>query len=99
MICLDDCKHPSKSNHLFQNTGHILLRKLLCAKSDSLNIRCPLKMRMDNGPELVSPTLAQWAKEHDVVLEFKANTKCLYRTFKPDVPNRSAGFLPVQNIE
>lgn len=30
----------------------------------------PLKMRMDNGPELVSLTLAQWAEEHGVVLEF-----------------------------
>ena len=30
----------------------------------------PLKMRMDNGPELVSLTLAQWAEEHGVILEF-----------------------------
>ncbi|EIX9370734.1 IS3 family transposase [Klebsiella pneumoniae] len=36
----------------------------------------PLKMRMDNGPELVSLTLAQWAQwaqwaeEHGVMLEF-----------------------------
>jgi len=30
----------------------------------------PLKMRMDNGPELVSLTLAQWAEEHGVTLEF-----------------------------
>ncbi|HHA1475622.1 IS3 family transposase [Enterobacter cloacae] len=30
----------------------------------------PLKMRMDNGPELVSLTLAQWAEEHGVMLEF-----------------------------
>ncbi|WP_117590696.1 IS3 family transposase [Pectobacterium brasiliense] len=30
----------------------------------------PLKMRMDNGPELVSLTLAQWAEEHGVALEF-----------------------------
>lgn len=29
----------------------------------------PLKMRMDNGPELVSLALAQWAEEHDVQLE------------------------------
>ena len=27
-------------------------------------------MRMDNGPELVSLTLAQWAEEHGVMLEF-----------------------------
>lgn len=30
----------------------------------------PLKMRMDNGPELISLTLAQWAEEHSVMLEF-----------------------------
>lgn len=30
----------------------------------------PLKIRMDNGPELISLTLAQWAEEHDVVLDF-----------------------------
>jgi len=33
--------------------------------------RCyPLKLRMDNGPELISLTLAQWAEEHGVALEF-----------------------------
>lgn len=30
----------------------------------------PLKMRMDNGPELISVALAQWAEEHRVMLEF-----------------------------
>ncbi|PTA87762.1 IS3 family transposase [Kluyvera sp. Nf5] len=30
----------------------------------------PLKMRMDNGPELILLTLAQWAEEHGVMLEF-----------------------------
>lgn len=30
----------------------------------------PLKMRMDNGPELALLTLAQWAKEHGIILEF-----------------------------
>jgi putative transposase len=30
----------------------------------------PLKMRMDNGPELSSLALAQWAEEHGVLLEF-----------------------------
>lgn len=30
----------------------------------------PLKIRMDNGPELVSQMLAQWAEDHGVVLEF-----------------------------
>ena len=30
----------------------------------------PLKLRMDNWPEFISLTLAQWAEEHDVQLEF-----------------------------
>ncbi len=30
----------------------------------------PLKIRMDNGPELLSLTLAQWAEEHGVVQKF-----------------------------
>lgn len=30
----------------------------------------PAKIRMDNGPEFVSATLAQWADEHGVQLEF-----------------------------
>ena len=34
------------------------------------NCGYPLKMRMDNGPELVSLTLAQWTEEHGVMLEF-----------------------------
>ncbi len=34
------------------------------------NCGYPLKMRMDNGPELVSLTLAQWAEEHGVMLKF-----------------------------
>ncbi len=40
----------------------------------------PLKLRMDNGPELVSLTLAQWAEEHDVTLEF----------IKPGKPTQNA---------
>lgn len=40
----------------------------------------PLKMRMDNGPELISLTLAQWAEEHDVVLDF----------IKPGKPTQNA---------
>lgn len=35
-----------------------------------VNSDYPLKMRMYNGPELVSLALAQWAKEHGVLLEF-----------------------------
>lgn len=40
----------------------------------------PLKLRMDNGPERVSLTLAQWAEEHGVALEF----------IKPDKPTQNA---------
>ena len=40
----------------------------------------PLKMRMDNGPELVSLALAQWAEEHGVMLEF----------IKPSKPTQNA---------
>ena len=40
----------------------------------------PLKLRMDNGPELVSLTLAQWAEEHGVILEF----------IKPGKPTQNA---------
>ncbi|MCS2164480.1 IS3 family transposase [Scandinavium manionii] len=38
------------------------------------------KMRMDNGPELVSLALAQWAEEHGVLLEF----------IKPGKPTQNA---------
>ena len=31
---------------------------------------CPEKLRLDNGPELVSVTLADWAERHGVDLEF-----------------------------
>jgi putative transposase len=30
----------------------------------------PLKLRLDNGPELISVTLADWAGQHRVMLEF-----------------------------
>ena len=30
----------------------------------------PVKMRMDNGPELISTTMAEWAEEYSVDLEF-----------------------------
>lgn len=36
----------------------------------AVNRGYPLKMRMENGPELVSLVLAQWAEEHGVQLEF-----------------------------
>ena len=30
----------------------------------------PSKMRLDNGPEMISATLAEWAEEHDIELDF-----------------------------
>ena len=30
----------------------------------------PRKMRLDNGPEFISVTLADWAEQHSVLLEF-----------------------------
>ena len=30
----------------------------------------PMQLRLDNGPELISQTLADWAAEHDVALTF-----------------------------
>ena len=30
----------------------------------------PVKIRMDNGPEFISITLADWADNHDIQLEF-----------------------------
>lgn len=41
----------------------------------------PLKMRMDNGPELLSLTLAQWAEEHGVMLEFIRPGKPMQNAF------------------
>lgn len=40
----------------------------------------PGKMRVDNGPELISLTLAQWAEDHGVMLEF----------IKPGKPTQNA---------
>ncbi len=36
----------------------------------AVNRGYPLKMRMDNGPELVSLALAQWSGERGVMLDF-----------------------------
>ena len=41
----------------------------------------PLKMWMVNGPELVSLTLAQWAEEHGVMLEFIRRGKATQNAF------------------
>ena len=53
----------------------------------------PLKLRRDNGPELVSLTLAQWAEEHGVMMEFikpgkstqNAFTECFNRTYRTEI--------------
>jgi len=34
------------------------------------NREYPLKMRIENGPGLLSLALAQWAEDHGVMLEF-----------------------------
>lgn len=41
----------------------------------------PLEMRMDNSPELVSLTLAQWAEDHGVTLEFIKSGKPTQNVF------------------
>ena len=30
----------------------------------------PSKLRMDNGPEFISATLAEWAEDHNIELDF-----------------------------
>lgn len=48
---------------------------------------------MDNGPELISQALAQWAEEHGVILEFirlektiqNAFTERFNRTFRKEI--------------
>lgn len=53
----------------------------------------PLKMRMDNGPELFSLALAPWAEEHGVSLEFinpgkptqNAFIECFNRTYRTEI--------------
>lgn len=47
----------------------------------------PLKMRMDNGPELISLTLAQRAEERDVVLDF----------IKPGKPTQNTFHFPLRD--
>jgi putative transposase len=50
-------------------------------------------MRMDNGPELISLALAQWAEDHGVMLEFikpgkptqNAFIECFNRTYRTEI--------------
>lgn len=61
----------------------------------------PLKMQMDNGPELVSLALAEWAEEYGVQLEFikpgkptqNAFIERFNRTYRTEI------LLPAQNPE
>jgi putative transposase len=54
---------------------------------------CPTQIRMDNGPELISHRLANWAQEHDVTLAHiqpgrpaqNAYIERFNRTFREDV--------------
>ena len=56
----------------------------------------PTKMRMDNGPELISATLAEWAEENKVDMEFiqpgkptqNSYIERFNRTFREEVLNR-----------
>ena len=63
----------------------------------------PLKVRMDNDPRPISLTLAQWAEEHGVMLEFitpdRPTQNIPLSNVQPDVLDRNPGFLPVQNAE
>ncbi|ROR14523.1 putative transposase [Erwinia sp. JUb26] len=53
----------------------------------------PLKMRMDNGPELISLALAEWAEDHGLALEFISPGKTtqnafiehFYRTYRTEI--------------
>ncbi|CAM6616530.1 Integrase core domain-containing protein [Enterobacter intestinihominis] len=45
------------------------------------NREYPLKLRMDNDPELISLTIALWAEEHGVALEFIKPSKTTQNAF------------------
>jgi putative transposase len=46
----------------------------------------PRKLRLDNGPELVSVTLADWAEQHNVMLEFiKPGDRCRTASLKDSI--------------
>ena len=55
----------------------------------------PAKLRIDNGPELISANLAEWAEEHDVELQFiqpgkptqNSYVERFNRTFRDEILN------------
>ncbi|RDT52850.1 IS3 family transposase [Escherichia coli] len=63
----------------------------------------PLKLRMDNGPELISLTLAQCPEEHGVALEFikpgKPTQNAFIERFNRTYRTEILDFLPVQDTE
>jgi putative transposase len=58
----------------------------------------PKKLRLDNGPEFISGAMAEWAKSHDVTLEFiqpgkptqNSYIERFNRTFRTEVLNMYA---------
>ena len=55
----------------------------------------PKQLRMDNGPEFISTTLAEWAEEHAIILEFiqpgtptqNAYVERFNRTYRDEILN------------
>ncbi len=62
------------------------------------NRGCPLKMRMDNGSELVSLALAQWVEEHGVMLEFIKPGKPTQNAFIAYLQDRNTGFYRFRTL-
>jgi transposase InsO family protein len=62
----------------------------------------PRKLRLDNGPELVSIALAEWAEEHGVTLEFikpgKTDAERLYRKIQSQLPPGGARHVRVSKL-
>ena len=62
----------------------------------------PVMLRMDNGPEFISPALAGWAKIHAVKPEFiqpGSRRRTLSLSILQDIPYRNTRFLSVHNVE
>jgi transposase InsO family protein len=62
----------------------------------------PRKLRLDNGPGLVSVTLADWAEEYNVLLEFikpgRPNAERLYRKIQSQLPGSGARYVCVSEF-